>query len=237
MNQLGLVAVLATSASLFGLNTASAATIVTGSVERTSDAAYAFTSDNLQYEDGSAFGGTNLTLFCIEPSKDAPRNNTVYRFSEDPDGGLLSGGVKSAAALNWYVDTYYDSYFVNGTAGQQWAFQNGSWELAADYKGTQTSINPYSGQSRPGMDGTTLTGFRTAWKTIYADFGMALNGLSDDYRSSTYTLTYLDTPRNRQNLLAISEADPQLPAVPLPAAGWLLVGGIGALAAAKKRRS
>lgn len=233
----GLVAALATTTVFFCLNAASAATIVTGSVERTSDYAFAFTSDDLTYTDGSAFGDSDLTLFCIEPTKSAPSDNVVYRFAEDTTGSILSGGAKSVAAINWYVDNYYETYFVNGSSGAQWAFQYGLWELAADYTGANRSISATRGYSDPAYDNTRLQDFRTSWQTIYSDFGSSLGTLSSDYRSDLFEIAFLDNlAGNRQNLVAISELDPTLPAVPLPAAGWLLIGGIGALAAAKRRR-
>ncbi|MFT3689892.1 VPLPA-CTERM sorting domain-containing protein [Paenirhodobacter sp.] len=236
MSRQSLVAALATTTFLFGLNAASAAT-VSGSVERTSDYAFAFTSNNLAYADGSAFSNTDLMLFCLEPTKSTPTDNTVYRFDEDPTGRTLRGGASSVAAINWFVDSYYDSYFVNGSAGTQWAFQYGLWELSADYTGADRSINARAGESRPGQDNVRLQGFRTAWQTIYNDFGTTLRTLGDDYRSDVYAIAILDTQANgRQNLVAISERPADVPSVPLPAAGWLLVGGIGALAATKRRR-
>lgn len=237
-----LLATLATTSCLFGLNAAFAATL-TGTVERISTDAFAFSSDDLTYTDGTAFSSTDVTLFCIEPTNSAPLNNTVYRFNEDTTGATLSGGSSSIAAINWFIDSYYESYFVNGTSSTQSAFQYGLWELSADYNPSGrfgNGVNAYNGQSRPARSGSMSVEYANSWQTIYRDFSDSLGTLSSDYRSNTYTITFLDTLRNgrdeRQNLVAISELPTEVPAVPLPAAGWLLIGGIGALAAAKRRR-
>ena len=101
------------------------------------------------------------------------------------------------------------------------------------------------------MVGNQAAGFQLAlWNALYdtdsvisggafrATASGAITTLANGYLSAAasftgsraWNLTFLESATGRQNLVTVSP-------VPLPAAGWLLIAGIGGLAALRRRKT
>ena len=228
----GSLAVLMSSAGAYAAS-------VTGTVDRTSQFAIAYTSSDLQYTSGDSFSDLLVALICMDETTHEPNDGSVQSYSIDTIGAVFKSGAGEAgfAALNWLVDTFYADYFLSGTDAQQWAFQYSLWEIGNDYTGDVSSISAYADNSRPADDPYGLAGFTTAYETIYAGLEQSLGDLDDSYRSSTYTITaLLNGDGVYQNMLAITAEAPEVAPVPLPAAAPLLIAGLGALGFAARRR-
>lgn len=144
------------------------------------------------------------------------------------------GGNVTAAALNAF----------NGGLG---AFGTTGWFEIAE-------LNAPSGSSNPAAFSITYTNTKAGTWTLDAPFtwgsglyAFAVKGATDnaaylmskDATSGTWTVNDLLTP-NGKNIPDLSNmrlfGTSELSAVPLPAAAWLLIAGIGGLGVASRRR-
>jgi hypothetical protein len=115
------------------------------------------------------------------------------------------------------VRAVFDANFasLNAMIGNQAAgFQLALWNALYD---TDSVI---SGGTFKATASTTITNLANSYLSAAASFT----------GSSAWNLTFLESTTGRQNLVTVSP-------VPLPAAGWLLIAGIGGLAALRRRKT
>lgn len=233
-----------TSLALFGATafaTGASAAPITGTVSGAGANAYAFTSTDFTYSDGSAYSTTPVTIICLIAWASAPATGTTYTLEANYGASALvgGGGDLGIAGVNYLLDNYYTTYFLNGAYYEQWAFQQVLWEFGTDFNASNlSSFDPTWGNGDPTYydNYTDIAAYNEAWQTMYADVGAALATLDPTYTSTKYTVDFLDgLSSGIQNFVAISEL-PDVAPIPVPAAAPLLLAGLGALGFAARRK-
>jgi hypothetical protein len=197
---------------------ASASTVTldyTGQEPGGMNVSYRFDGDNASARAGQfefdivGSGGQTLLAFCVDLAHVLVQSATTY--TEHP--GLLS----SNATL--LLDRLFTSFYGSvDTAVESAAFQVAIWEMITD----SDNLNLYGGDFK--LRGDNNGSLKSQAEYYLANLGEETGG---------YVLTFLKSTAHpkSQNLVTAS-----VPEVPLPAAGVLLLAGLGGLAAMKRRR-
>lgn len=237
----------------------SMAATLTGTVTWTGHQLYSFTSEDLEYADGTSYSpDLPVLLICLDHGTDAPFDLDQVSYDSGAGAGAIKGGSGTAgiALTHWLFDQFYLTYYKNGTEEQRRAMQYALWEIGNDYNGTAASVNSYAGSSTPGKMETDTTYdpvFRngaegpliTAYQALYAAMKTAVPTLPRTYRSTTYTLDFFKSnDEGYQNMVALIEKAPPPVVVPptvtaVPTLGqWtlILLSGLSAAFAFLKLR-
>lgn len=177
---------------------------------------YTGTAGGFKMEDtGNVLGlGTNFVAFCMDLAHFL-NHSANYEITANPfPGNILTATQK--ANVEKLFDAAYSMVDVNNNT-QAAAFQLALWE--ATYE-TDSMLSLTSG-SRVGGSGTN------AIKVLAGDYLTAANSWDGIDR---YNVTYLDVTNEPSQDLVTATA-----VVPLPAAGLMLLGGLGALGAIRRR--
>jgi hypothetical protein len=179
----------------------------------------------------------DFVAFCLDLSRTIGTVNTSSSYSPTSDpfsngvdlATLLPGGLSRAQGIQKLFDAVYGDPNRAGppafslTVGNQSAgFQVALWELVYENGSVLDAANG---------------GFKTSNSNVnniaqgYLNFALGLNSVTGYAGPKLYNLTFLqsDGDPGRQNLVSAT-------VVPLPAAGFLLIGGLGALAMVRRRR-
>jgi hypothetical protein len=235
---------MAISIASFLLPAMAMAAPLSGSATRSSHFAEALISTDLQYADGRAYNALETLLICVDITTALPPDGPVG-FTSRAGASALHGGSGAAgiAAIHWLFDQYYDVYFKNGSAQQQWAFQYAVWEIGNDFNGSVGSLHASAGASQPAIDGYFASDpdFIAAYQAMYQGMSVALIGLPGSYRSKKYTLDlFKNTTPSQQDMVAFVDAAPvpQAP-TPIPTLGWwsilLLSASLGSAVACLRK--
>lgn len=239
----------------------SMAALLTGTVTWTQHQLYSFTSEDLQYSDGTPYSPSPdlpVLLICLDHGADAPFDLAKVSYDSGAGASALKGGSGTAgiALTHWLFDHFYVTYYKNGSEEEKRAMQYALWEIGNDYNGTAASIDAYAGSSTPGRMETDTTYdpvFRNgaegplivAYKALYEAMKAAVPTLPRTYRSTTYTLDFFrSNDEGYQNMVALIEKAPPPVVVPpnvtaVPTLGqWtlILLSGLSAAFAFLKLR-
>lgn len=169
------------------------------------------TAGMFQLNGGETLG--DFAAFCIELAQ-ALQGSATYEITPDLFGGrILSNVDRLFSSVYGGVDTSLEAA----------AFQVALWEIVHD---DAERFDLSAGNVR--ITGNTAV---TDTATTYLDgLATAIEG--------TYDVTYLSNPVSQDIVTARLrvELEERPPGIPVPAAGWLLLGGIGGLAALQRRR-
>jgi len=130
--------------------------------------------------------------------------------------GWELGPTREAALVkyfNWNASKVID-------AASAVAFQLGLWEIVNEAPGSATSVSTGSGNFFSDIANSTVT----LANTFLAALGMGLSPLEQS--GKTHTLIFWDSAGYYQDLVSATIVDRAVPDVPLPAAIWLLGGGL-----------
>lgn len=155
--------------------------------------------------------GVDFDAFCVDLFNTISMPATYHK-----DDFLFSGQVRQR--LNALVANGLPLVVDSATAS---AFQLSLWEVITD-----TTLDLTAGDFR-------VTTNNSNARTLAAGWLDNITGADPVWKPGNVAFTFLQSDTN-QDLLAIGLGGPT--PVPLPAAGWMLLAGIGALAAAKRRK-
>lgn len=209
---------------------------VTATYESQGKNAYYYKSTDLSYLDGTLVTTDPVYVFCIDGPLHHYSPGTLQTFTATDSYVFKSGESDwGFAAMSYALDNYYpqfirDTVYSPETWEDNRGFQEAIWDLSYDFTGTVESLDdlrndPYD-----------------SYLTIIAGIQAAIsNGiLTSSYRSSVYNVFILDDASDDyQDWLAFTTSDVDLPTVapvPLPAGALLLLSGIGAFAAVRRKK-
>lgn len=200
----------------------SMAAVLAGTVTQSGHRAYSLISTTLQDGNGQLYSDLPVLLICLDHGTGLPANGPTTFLSGGGASAIRGpGGAAGVAAVHWLIDQYYMSYFKNGTAQQQLAFQYALWEIGNDFNGNAASIDVDAGSSRPADNADTQfpgdPTFITAYEALYQAMAAALPGLPVTYRSQTFTLDMFNNQDPAlQSMVALVERAPVVTPTPTP---------------------
>lgn len=178
---------------------------------------------NVSFATGSSsVYGANGVLACIEPGAAFPEPNSLHTYDVVSVASVIDAPAQFAARtdalVNWVVDNYYTDTLAWSIDGHD--FNQILWELTQDYDGTLASLNFNQGE---------IQSTRTDYRSMLAELKNAYSSIGDTYRSTTFSVHYLnDRDERYQNMLLVT-------AVPEPSTYLMMFAGVGALMAWRRR--
>lgn len=222
------------AALALGLSVPAFATTIEATLTRNDHAgAYSATLSNIQYAAGST--GDPLPSFsqviCIDYDNVFPSAGTTRTYTLHTDATNLiahpDAGARATDLFNYVVDRYYDSAVVHGSVSDDTGYQFNKvlWEIATDFTGSSDSLSAGSGW--------IYADYLPLYDAIVNDLSTNLSTIAVGYRSSAYTVSFLDDQDGGyQSMMMLSP----VAAVPEPETYALLLGGLGLLGAVARRR-
>lgn len=142
------------------------------------------------------------------------------------------------ATAHWFVDTYYESHFLNpasDTSARQYAFQNVLWEIFGD-AGTSNDLSFYTGNINRMKFSPWGSDYNpTLWSYMTDLLGSVKNsGIDASYLPKYEVLVALDSRSTYQDYLLLA-ADPSLMTIPETSSSALLALGFS-LALVRRRK-
>jgi hypothetical protein len=180
------------------------------------------TSGSLGHGIPDTFAAFCLDLAGIIKDGDFVVNNT----NPFQTARVLSSGIKQR--VNDFVDATYSDDVIS-TSNKSAAYQLALWEVAYEKETITVGLDPVAGNNFENYNTTaSVLGLAKGYLTTY------LSALSGSGITNRYNVNFLDADGDtdvldNQDLITMT-------VVPLPAAGLLLFGALGALGIASRRR-